>query len=71
MLPDGQLRVELNQRQNGRPVVSVKALLEALGFDDNRIRRTRVTRERLVLRPRRNLGPTDEVTAASLAGEST
>jgi hypothetical protein len=50
VLPDGRLRVELNQRPNGQPVVSVKKLLEALGLDSEDVRRVRAVRERLVLR---------------------
>jgi len=56
ILPSGELRLELNQRDSDGPVVSVKALLSGLGFDDERIRKIRVIRERLVLRPRRVTG---------------
>jgi radical SAM-linked protein len=69
-LPDGQLRVELNQRQDGSPVVSVKALLEALGLEAERIRLVRATRERLVLRPRRSATPAREREAATPGGDS-
>ncbi len=50
--PNGDLRVELNQRESDGPVVSVKALLASLGLDNDRIRQIRATRENLVLRPR-------------------
>ncbi len=68
LLPDGQLRVELNQRQNGRSLVTIKALLAALGLGEDRIRRTRATREGLVLRPQRSLDTATEAAAAGAGG---
>ncbi len=68
--PDGQLRVELNQRQNDQPVVSVKALLAALGLDEDRIRLIRTTRERLVLRPKPKPDKIAENTTPNPAGGS-
>jgi radical SAM-linked protein len=52
VLPDGRLRVELNQRQIDGPTATVKDLLLALGVDAAALPLIRVTRERLVLRPR-------------------
>jgi radical SAM superfamily enzyme YgiQ (UPF0313 family) len=51
LLPDGSLRVELNQRQTDGPTLSVKTLLEALGAEPGDILKVRATRERLVLGP--------------------
>ncbi len=72
ILPSGELRIELNQRESDGPVVSVKRLLSALGLDDERIRLIRVVRERLVLRPRQSAGrgfqSTGDATAAGTGG---
>jgi len=74
VLPSGDLRIELNQRESDGPVVSVKALLAALGLDDEHIRRVRVTRERLVLRPRSTVEhrtqPKGETAASGTGGGS-
>ena len=51
-LADGRLRVELNLREEDGPVATVKELLLAAGVDEQRVPLVRVTRERLVLRPR-------------------
>jgi hypothetical protein len=51
-LPDGRLRVELNIRQNDGPTATVKELLLGVGMEEAVIPLVRVTRERLVLRPR-------------------
>jgi len=48
---DGRLQVELNQRQEAGPVVTVKKLLRAIGVEEERIPLIAVTRERFVLRP--------------------
>jgi radical SAM-linked protein len=49
--PDGRLCVELNQRQEAGPIVTVKKLLQAIGVEEERIPLIPVTRERFVLRP--------------------
>jgi radical SAM family uncharacterized protein/radical SAM-linked protein len=49
--PDGGLRVDLNQRQQDGPLVSVKELLAALGVAAERIPFMPITRERLILAP--------------------
>lgn len=69
-LPDGRLRVELSLRQNDGPTATVKELLLAIGIEEPAIPLVRVTRERLVLRPRaggassqdpdRNDGPAED-----------
>ncbi len=51
-LPDGRLRVELSLRQDDGPTATVKELLQAIGIEEPAIPLVRVTRERLVLRPR-------------------
>ena len=51
-LADGRLRVELNLREDEGPVATAKELLIAAGVDEARVPLVRVTRERLVLRPR-------------------
>jgi hypothetical protein len=50
---DGRLTVELNARQQDGPMISVKRLLLALGFDEDRIVRVPVVREALVLEARK------------------
>lgn len=52
VLPDGRLRIELNQRQTDGPTATVKDLLLALGIDEAALPLIRIARERLVLRPR-------------------
>ena len=52
-LENGGLRVELNARQEEGPVVTAKQLLLGLGLEQERAVRVGVTREMLVLRPRR------------------
>jgi len=52
LLDGGDLRVELNARQDDGPLVSPKKLLLGLGVDEDRAIRVGVTREMLVLRPR-------------------
>jgi radical SAM family uncharacterized protein len=49
----GDLLVELNARQGDGPTVSVKRLLLSLGLDDQQAARISVTREALVLEPRK------------------
>jgi radical SAM family uncharacterized protein len=51
-LVDGRLRVELNLREDEGPVATAKELLIAAGVDEASAPLVRVTRERLVLRPR-------------------
>jgi radical SAM superfamily enzyme YgiQ (UPF0313 family) len=51
VLPDGSLKVELNQRSDEGPVITVKKLLHAVGVAEHEVPLIPVTRERLVLRP--------------------
>jgi len=53
ILDGGGLLVELNARQQDGPTLSVKRLLLSLGIEDNQIARLSVTREPLVLEPRK------------------
>ena len=57
MRPDGCFVVELNQRQQEGPVVTIKAMLGALGATDAEIPLIPVTRELLVSRPPRRKSP--------------
>jgi radical SAM-linked protein len=54
---DGGFVVELNQRQQEGPVVTIKAMLRALGASDTEIPLIPVTRELLVPRPPRRKSP--------------
>ena len=51
-LADGRLRVELNLREDEGPTATAKEVLLAAGVDEALVPLVRVTRERLVLRPR-------------------
>jgi radical SAM family uncharacterized protein len=50
---DGSLAVELNARQGDGPTISIKRLLLSLGLDEHQVARLSVTREALVLEPRK------------------
>jgi len=54
VLNDGNLLVELNARQGQGPIVSVKRLLRSLGLESQQVARLLVTRESLVLEPRKS-----------------
>jgi len=49
---DGDLRVELNLRQDEGPIPTVRRLLQAHGVAEDAVSAVRVTREAIVLRPR-------------------
>ena len=52
VLPDGDLRVELNLRRSEGPTPTVRQLLAALGVAEEEIPRVRVVREAVLLRSR-------------------
>jgi radical SAM family uncharacterized protein len=66
ILEDGDLLVELNARQGDGPMVSVKRLLLSLGLDDHQVARLSVTRETLVLEPRKKKQQSVETSSEAL-----
>ena len=59
---DGGLVVEMNARQGNGPIVSVKRLLLSLGLDEDQVARLAVTREALVLEPRKQKRASSDTT---------